>query len=277
MARLEVKEQIEAAKQLAEKTIQTLSEYQSQEKRLDTPAKQLQKNNNVEFLQAEEELDNGSLFGATEKPTCAESSGDGTPFNISVEDAGKTEWGQSLQASGEPQKHYSVEGEIHQGRDENGEIFPTITQSDTGEAREKTRGDRISTIEQEDDASDEREIEHSPSVSYEKESAPFSISDKQFSSFSESVADLKNPDKDCSCTPDSFLAEVTAIARDFHRNIEWFRSSYYETVFPDLNVTQMSFLKEQVEAICDTAKNLYDTVERTNLNGEQKEAQQAKC
>lgn len=38
-------------------------------------------------------------------------------------------------------------------------------------------------------------------------SVPYDLGDKQYTSFAESIADLKNNDKDCSCTPDQFLAE----------------------------------------------------------------------
>ena len=97
--------------------------------------------------------------------------------------------------------------------------------------------------------------------------APFAISDKQFSSFKESIADLKDPNKDCSCTPDSFLAEVSSLVKNFRRSIEWFKSPYYEVVFPTLTETQVSYVKEQMDSISEIAKYLYKSVERTHKNG----------
>lgn len=52
------------------------------------------------------------------------------------------------------------------------------------------------------------------------EPPPFKLSEQQFTSFRESVAALKDTKKDFSCTPDSFLAEITAFVRKFHREIE---------------------------------------------------------
>ena len=50
---------------------------------------------------------------------------------------------------------------------------------------------------------------------YIARNTPFQMEERQFSSFKEAVADLKNPDKDCSCTPDSFLAEITTFVRKY--------------------------------------------------------------
>lgn len=48
------------------------------------------------------------------------------------------------------------------------------------------------------------------------------------------VAELKDPDKDCSGTPDSFLAEYEAFTRKFHKEIGWYNDPYYDTVFPSV-------------------------------------------
>ena len=42
----------------------------------------------------------------------------------------------------------------------------------------------------------------------------------------ELVAELKDPDKDCSGTPESFLEEYAAFVRTFHREIAWYSDSY---------------------------------------------------
>lgn len=92
---------------------------------------------------------------------------------------------------------------------------------------------------------------------------PFKLSEQQFTSFKESVAALKDTEKDFSCTPDSFLAEITAFVRKFHREIEWYGTPYYETAFPDLTGVQRDYLRQQMESICDAANNLLHQVERT--------------
>lgn len=91
---------------------------------------------------------------------------------------------------------------------------------------------------------------------------PFKLSEQQFTSFKESVAALKDTEKDFSCTPDSFLAEITAFVRKFHREIEWYSTPYYEATFPDLTSVQLEYLRQQMESICDAANNLLHQVER---------------
>ena len=91
---------------------------------------------------------------------------------------------------------------------------------------------------------------------------PFKLSEQQFTSFKESVAALKDTEKDFSGTPDSFLAEITAFVRKFHREIEWYSTPYYEATFPDLTSVQLEYLRQQMESICDAANNLLHQVER---------------
>lgn len=91
---------------------------------------------------------------------------------------------------------------------------------------------------------------------------PFKLSEQQFTSFKESVAALKDTEKDFSCTPDSFLAEITAFVRKFHREIEWYSTPYYEAAFPDLSSIQLDYLRQQMESICDAANHLLHQVER---------------
>jgi len=84
---------------------------------------------------------------------------------------------------------------------------------------------------------------------------------RQFQSFEEGVADLKNPDKDCSCTPDSFLAEITACAQEFHRQIEWYNSPYYEAIFPMITPEQLDYFRQQMRCIHADIDNLIKKVE----------------
>lgn len=91
---------------------------------------------------------------------------------------------------------------------------------------------------------------------------PFTLEGRQFTSFRESVADLKDPNKDCSCTPDTFLAEITAFVRKFQREIEWYSTPYYEAVFPALTGIQLDYLRQQTRIICSAAETLCSQVER---------------
>jgi len=92
---------------------------------------------------------------------------------------------------------------------------------------------------------------------------PFVPVGKQFSTFEEELADLKDPEKDCSCTADGFLAEITAFVQDFRKEIAWYSMPYYEVIFPSLTSTQRAYLRQQMELICGDAQNLLQSVERS--------------
>ncbi len=91
----------------------------------------------------------------------------------------------------------------------------------------------------------------------------FDLGDKQYGSFAESIADLKNNDKDCSCTPDLFLAEFTGFVCKFHKEINWFHLDYYEAVFPALSPAQLDYLRQQMDEIRTAVDKLYNHVKGT--------------
>ena len=94
----------------------------------------------------------------------------------------------------------------------------------------------------------------------EQDAPPFHIEVRQFDTFAEGVADLKNTEKDCSCNPSDFLNEVTAFAIKFQREIQWYSNPYYETVFPLLTTEQLKYLRQQTDSICDAANQLYKNI-----------------
>lgn len=77
-------------------------------------------------------------------------------------------------------------------------------------------------------------------------------------SLKEIVAELKNPDKDCSGTPDSFLQEYDAFVRKFHREIGWYSNPYYDTVYPLLTAAQLAELERMTDSICSAAEALFE-------------------
>ena len=97
-----------------------------------------------------------------------------------------------------------------------------------------------------------------------KEELPYKLENKPFSTLKESIADLKNPDKDCSSTPDSFLAELDAFVRKFQREIEWYSNPYYQMVYPLLTEQQRIYLRQQIDRICQSAEYLYRLIEERN-------------
>ena len=113
-----------------------------------------------------------------------------------------------------------------------------------------------------------QDSERTPPVDHPDEpphlDVPYRLPDKTFSSFEESVADLKDPNKDCSCTPDIFLAEYSGFIHKFIKDIKWYSTPQYTEVFPALSQIQVDYLRSQTKALCDAAEELLHQVERTN-------------
>ena len=99
----------------------------------------------------------------------------------------------------------------------------------------------------------------------EPEALPFQLGDKCYTTIQESVRDLKM-DKDCSCTPDIFLAAITEFVKRFQSEISCYTGEYYEPIFPALLPVQLRYLRQQMDTICDAADQLYNSVERKNEN-----------
>lgn len=100
---------------------------------------------------------------------------------------------------------------------------------------------------------------------------PFSVGGKRFSTFQESVADLKDPNKDCSCTPDSFLAEITEFVKKFHKEIEWFHFSYYEAAIMNLSQVQREYFQAQLDSVHAAVETLCNQVMKGKVQNGQKE------
>ena len=84
---------------------------------------------------------------------------------------------------------------------------------------------------------------------------------RQFASFEEAVADLKNPNKDASCTPVSFLMEVTGFVERYLEAAACCHMEQYEEVYPALSNEQMDYLRKQMDRVYNASEDLYQTVE----------------
>lgn len=80
-------------------------------------------------------------------------------------------------------------------------------------------------------------------------SVPYSSSGRHFATIEESIADLKNPDKDCSYTPDSLLAELDSFIQKFHREFEWYSDPFCTVVFPDISQVQFDYIQKRFGTI----------------------------
>ena len=94
-------------------------------------------------------------------------------------------------------------------------------------------------------------------------SVPYSSSGRHFATFEESIADLKNPDKDCSYTPDSLLAELDSFIEKFHREFAWYSDPFCTVVFPDISRVQLDYLKERFGTISTAIHDLLKQMKRS--------------
>lgn len=83
----------------------------------------------------------------------------------------------------------------------------------------------------------------------------------RFSAFAENAADLKDPNKDCRCTPDTFVAEFGAYMKHFTHGIEWYTTPDYSAVFSALSRDQINYLRELVVSVCNAVNNIFDQIE----------------
>lgn len=80
-------------------------------------------------------------------------------------------------------------------------------------------------------------------------SVPYSFSGRHYASFEESIADLKNHDKDCSYTPDALLAELDSFIEKFHREFAWYSDPFCTVVFPDISQVQFDYIQKRFDTI----------------------------
>lgn len=91
---------------------------------------------------------------------------------------------------------------------------------------------------------------------------PYTLPEERCSTLKESIADLKDPDKDCSCTPDLFLAEYTSFVGKFNREIKWYSDPQYEAACSGLIPEQMKYLRQLTDDVCAAVESLYQKIER---------------
>lgn len=89
---------------------------------------------------------------------------------------------------------------------------------------------------------------------------PFKLEEKSYATIQESVMALKDMTKDCSCTPDIFLATITEFVKRFQGEVRCYTNEYYAPVFPQLPPVQIQYLRQQVALIHEEADKFYNTV-----------------
>lgn len=85
---------------------------------------------------------------------------------------------------------------------------------------------------------------------YRKRPKPYSLDGKCFNSFEESIADLKNPNKDTSYTAGTLLADMDGFIDNFHWNFSWYTNPECTVAFPLINQGQFDYISERFEDVC---------------------------
>ena len=95
---------------------------------------------------------------------------------------------------------------------------------------------------------------------------------RHFANFEESVADLKNMDKDARITPNAFLVGITFAVERYLSAMDTYCQEQYQAVFADLDEKQMEYLRGQIKRAADASEKMYQKVERKrNRNNETEE------
>lgn len=87
-----------------------------------------------------------------------------------------------------------------------------------------------------------------------------------YATIRDSVADLKNPDKDRRRTPDTFLASFFFFLQRFCQGVENYATPEYAAVFPALTRQQLDQIRQEVNSTCSALRNLLHKMERTAQN-----------
>lgn len=79
----------------------------------------------------------------------------------------------------------------------------------------------------------------------------------------DSIDDLKNPDKDRTCTPETFVASFSLCLGRFRQSIETYTGPAYESAIPALTPEHLAQLQREIQSVCTTLDNLYRQIERS--------------
>ena len=93
-------------------------------------------------------------------------------------------------------------------------------------------------------------------------SVPYTLGDKHYATLKESIADLKNPNKDCSYTPDTLLADIDGFVDTFHKNFAWYSDPFCTVVFPSISQVQFAFVRQRFASISSAMENLLHLIEK---------------
>lgn len=99
-----------------------------------------------------------------------------------------------------------------------------------------------------------------PMSKYRKRPAPYSLGGKPYTSFEESVADLKNPNKDATYTADTLLAGMDGFIDDFHKDFSWYSTPMCTVAYPQVSHEQFEYITERFEDVCTEIHELLQAI-----------------
>ncbi|MBD5151481.1 MAG: ParB N-terminal domain-containing protein [Oscillibacter sp.] len=82
----------------------------------------------------------------------------------------------------------------------------------------------------------------------------------------DSVADLKDPDKDRQCTPDSFLVTFSYFLQRFCQSMENYTGTEYDAVLPILTQEHLSLIHQKIQLVHTALDELLNEIERKAQN-----------
>lgn len=95
---------------------------------------------------------------------------------------------------------------------------------------------------------------------------PYSVGNKVYATLEESIADLKNPDKDGTCTPDMFLIALDGLIDRFRRDFAWYSEPECAAVFPLISEEQFAIVKKRTATVTSALDGLVAEIERRLQN-----------
>jgi len=91
---------------------------------------------------------------------------------------------------------------------------------------------------------------------------PYDLGGTPYTTFEESIADLKNHDKDCSYTADTLLADMDGFIDRFHQDFTWYANPFCTAVFPRVSRIQFEYIKKRLATIPSAVEDLLHQMER---------------
>lgn len=102
--------------------------------------------------------------------------------------------------------------------------------------------------------------------------APVFLPSKTYSTFRESVAELKSDDTKFQCTPDYFVSDFSVFSKKFQTDMKWYSTPDYEAIFPYMSASQLENLQQIADSMHTAIETLLNRIERMQNNELQKES-----